>query len=97
MREASRSADLGARGRASIWRPVSRTLGACQANADQSAHGIFTDRPETLTNDSFVNLLDMDTEWKASADSEVVFEGRDPATGEVKWTGTRVDLVFGSW
>ena len=65
-------------------------------NADQSAHGVFTDRPETLTNEFFVNLLDMGTEWAASADSAGVFEGRDRATGEAKWTGTRVDLVFGS-
>ncbi|MFI6144834.1 catalase/peroxidase HPI [Streptomyces sp. NPDC051109] len=62
----------------------------------QSAHGVFTDRPETLTNDFFVNLLDMGTEWKASAAAENVFEGRDRATGEVKWTATAVDLVFGS-
>ncbi|WP_102817700.1 catalase/peroxidase HPI [Burkholderia ubonensis] len=70
-----------------------RVLGA---NVGQSAHGVFTDRPETLTNDFFVNLLDMGTEWKpVSADNDV-FEGRDRATGKVKWTGTRVDLVFGS-
>lgn len=61
-----------------------------------SPHGVFTDRPETLTNDFFVNLLDMGTEWKASASAENVFEGRDVATGEVKWTATAVDLVFGS-
>ena len=70
-----------------------RALGA---NVAMSAHGVFTNRPETLTNDFFGNLLDMSTEWKASATSEGVFEGRDRATGEVKWTGTRVDLVFGS-
>jgi catalase-peroxidase len=64
------------------------------ANVGQSKHGVFTDRPETLTNDFFVNLLDMDTEWKAS--SEGVFEGHDRATGKLNWTGTRVDLVFGS-
>jgi catalase-peroxidase len=69
---------------------------ALNANFGQSAHGVFTDRPETLTNDFFVNLLDMSTEWKASTSSEDVFEGRDRATGEVKWTGTAVDLVFGS-
>ena len=69
---------------------------ALNANFGQSEHGVFTDRPETLTNDFFVNLLDMSTEWKASAASENVFEGRDRATGEVKWTGTAVDLVFGS-
>ncbi|KOU13415.1 hydroperoxidase [Streptomyces sp. WM6372] len=62
----------------------------------RSSHGVFTDRPETLTNDFFVNLLDMGTEWKASATAENVFEGRDRATGEVKWTATAVDLVFGS-
>jgi catalase-peroxidase len=66
------------------------------ANFDQSPHGVFTDRPETLTNDFFVNLLDMETTWQATADDEDVFEGRDRATGELKWTGTRVDLIFGS-
>ena len=65
------------------------------ANAE-SQHGVFTDRPETLSTDFFVNLLDMDTEWKPASAAEDVFEGRDRATGEVKWTGTRVDLVFGS-
>ena len=69
---------------------------ALNANFDQSAHGVFTDRPETLTNDFFVNLLDMSTEWKPSISAENVYEGRDRATGEVKWTGTAVDLVFGS-
>jgi catalase-peroxidase len=69
---------------------------ALNANFDQSAHGVFTDRPETLTNDFFVNLLDMSTEWKASASAENVYEGRDRATGEIKWTGTAADLVFGS-
>jgi catalase-peroxidase len=69
---------------------------ALNANVGQSQNGVFTDRPETLTNDFFVNLLDMGTEWKASTSSEGVFEGRDRATGEVKWTGTEVDLVFGS-
>jgi len=66
------------------------------ANFDQSRHGVFTDRPETLTNDFFVNLLDMRTEWKATSEDEDVFEGRDRATGELKWTASRVDLVFGS-
>jgi catalase-peroxidase len=66
------------------------------ANYGQSAHGVFTDRPETLTNDFFVQLLDMGTEWKPSASAENVFEGRDRATGEVRWTATAVDLVFGS-
>ena len=69
---------------------------ALSANYDQSKKGIFTDRPETLTNDFFVNLLDMSTEWKQSAGSVNEFEGRDRATGAVKWTGTAVDLVFGS-
>ena len=71
-------------------------LRALDANFGQSQHGVFTDRPETLTNDFFVNLLDMGTEWKASASDENVYEGRDRGTGEVKWTGSRVDLVFGS-
>ncbi|MCH7616501.1 MAG: catalase/peroxidase HPI [Chloroflexi bacterium] len=66
------------------------------ASAGQSEHGVFTDRPETLTNDFFVNLLDIATEWKATSDSEEVFEGRSRETGELRWTGTRVDLVFGS-
>ena len=70
-----------------------RVLGA---NHDQSHHGVFTNRPETLTNDFFVNLLDMGTTWKAASPAEQVFEGRDRATGELKWTGTRVDLIFGS-
>lgn len=66
------------------------------ANYDHSDHGIFTHRPETLTNDFFVNLLDMGTMWKASAEDGNVFEGRDRKTGELKWTATRVDLIFGS-
>jgi catalase-peroxidase len=66
------------------------------ANAGQSQHGVFTQRPEALTNDFFVNLLDMRTEWKAVSDDKNVFEGRDRKTGELKWTGTRADLVFGS-
>jgi catalase-peroxidase len=70
-----------------------RVLGA---NTEASKHGVFTKRPETLTNDFFVNLLDMGTEWKAVPPAKDVFEGRDRKTGEVKWTGTRVDLVFGS-
>jgi catalase-peroxidase len=69
---------------------------ALNANFGQSLHGVFTDRPETLTNDFFVNLLDMSTEWKASVSTENVYEGRDRVTGEVKWTGTAIDLVFGS-
>ena len=66
------------------------------ANFRQSQHGVFTKRPETLTNDFFVNLLDMSTTWKATSEDEEVFEGRDRATGKLKWTGTRVDLIFGS-
>jgi len=66
------------------------------ANFEQAKHGVFTNRPETLTNDFFVNLLDMGTKWQALPGSEGVFEGLNRATGEVKWTGTRVDLVFGS-
>ncbi|MFZ0483297.1 MAG: catalase/peroxidase HPI, partial [Desulfobacterales bacterium] len=66
------------------------------ANIGQSQHGVFTKRPETLTNDFFVNLLDMSTTWKATSKDEDVFEGRDRASGELKWTGTRVDLIFGS-
>ncbi|MGH9137053.1 MAG: catalase/peroxidase HPI [Acidimicrobiales bacterium] len=69
---------------------------ALHANFRQSAHGVFTDRPETLTNDFFVNLLDMSTEWQASGSAENVYEGRDHVTGEVKWTATAVDLGFGS-
>jgi catalase-peroxidase len=69
---------------------------ALNANVGQSAHGVFTGRPGTLTNDFFVNLLDMSTEWKVSVSSENVYEGCDRATGEVRWTGTAVDLVFGS-
>ena len=65
-------------------------------NVGQSQHGVFTKRPETLTNDFFVNLLDMGTTWQATSDAGDVFEGRDRATGETKWTGTRVDLIFGS-
>jgi catalase-peroxidase len=70
-----------------------RVLGA---NAAQSKHGVFTKRPETLTNDFFVNLLDMSTEWQPSAGSEGLYEGRDRKTNAVKWTATRVDLIFGS-
>jgi catalase-peroxidase len=70
-----------------------RVLGA---NAGKSTHGVFTQRPETLTNDFFVNLLDMSTEWQPAAGAEGVYEGRDGKTGDVKWTGTRADLIFGS-
>jgi catalase-peroxidase len=66
------------------------------ANFAQSQSGVFTDRPETLTNDFFVNLLDMSTVWQKSSESDQFFEGRDRETGAIKWTGTRVDLVFGS-
>jgi catalase-peroxidase len=69
---------------------------ALNANFGQSREGVFTDRPETLTNDFFVNLLDMSTEWKVSDSAENVYEGRDRATGELKWTATAVDLVFGA-
>ncbi|MEN6329267.1 MAG: catalase/peroxidase HPI [Methanobacteriaceae archaeon] len=71
-------------------------LRVLNANFGGSPHGVFTDRPETLTNDFFVNLLDMRTEWSASPDDDNVFGGQDRATGELKWTGTRVDLIFGS-
>jgi catalase-peroxidase len=70
-----------------------RVLGA---NAGQSKHGVFTNQPGVLTNDFFVNLLDMKTEWAPSSSDEGVYEGKDRATGKVTWTGTRVDLVFGS-
>ncbi|MBL8460073.1 MAG: catalase/peroxidase HPI [Zoogloea sp.] len=69
---------------------------ALNANFDHSAHGVFTQRPETLSNDFFVNLLDMGTRWQRSATAEGILEGRDRSTGELKWTGTLVDLVFGS-
>jgi len=70
-----------------------RVLGA---NAGKSKHGVFTKQPETLTNDFFVNLLDMGTQWQLVAGSDDVYEGRDSKTNAVKWTGTRVDLIFGS-
>jgi len=70
-----------------------RVLGT---NWDQSKHGVFTDRQGKLTNDFFVNLLDMGTTWKAISEEEEVFEGRDRVTGDLKWTGTRADLIFGS-
>ena len=66
------------------------------SNYGQSRHGVFTRRPEALTNDFFVNLLEMDTAWNPSAGDADIFEGRDRKTGELKWTGTRVDLIFGS-
>ncbi|MFD0304118.1 catalase/peroxidase HPI [Streptomyces sp. NPDC127119] len=70
-----------------------RVLGT---NHDQSAHGVLTDKPGTLTNDFFVNLLDLGTTWSSTSSDQTAFEGRDASTGEVKWTGTRADLVFGS-
>src|SRR5204863_6651176 len=70
-----------------------RVLGA---NAGKSKHGVFTTKPATLSNDFFVNLLDMATEWQPLAGQEGVYEGRDRKTKQVKWTGTRVDLIFGS-
>jgi catalase-peroxidase len=71
-------------------------LRAININFDQSQHGVFTTRPGALTNDFFVNLLDMGTTWKATSDAQSTFQGRDRKTGAVKWTGTRVDLIFGS-
>ena len=71
-------------------------LRVLNTNVGQSKHGVFTKRPETLTNDFFKNLLDMGTQWKAASDAKDVFEGRERKTGELRWTGTRVDLVFGS-
>ena len=70
-----------------------RVLGA---NAGKSTHGVFTRRPGTLTNDFYVNLLDMSTQWQPSPGAEGVYEGRDRKTNEVKWSGTRADLIFGS-
>jgi len=70
-------------------------LRVLNANVGQAKHGVFTSRPETLTNDFFVNLLDMSTTWRPSA-TEGVYEGRDRKTNDLKWTGTRVDLIFGS-
>ncbi|OYV64156.1 MAG: catalase-peroxidase, partial [Actinobacteria bacterium 21-64-8] len=69
---------------------------ALNANVANSEHGVLTSRPEVLTNDFFVNLLDMGTEWQAAPGSQEIFEGRERATGALKWTATRVDLVFGS-
>ncbi|MFT5659048.1 MAG: catalase-peroxidase, partial [Gammaproteobacteria bacterium] len=71
-------------------------LRSLNVNAGGSRHGVFTDKPGTLTNDFFKNILDMEIEWKATDLSQEVFEGRDRASGNVKWTGTRADLVFGS-
>jgi catalase-peroxidase len=69
-------------------------LGA--AALGKSKHGVFTQRPETLSNDFFVNLLDMGTQWQPAAGSEGIYEGRNRKSGEVRWTGTRADLIFGS-
>ena len=66
------------------------------ANTNRSAHGVFTDRVETLSNDFFVNLLDINTEWQPTGGSDDQFEGRDRASGDIKWTATRCDLVFGA-
>jgi catalase-peroxidase len=71
-------------------------LRALNANTGQAAHGVFTARPGTLSNDFFVNLLDMSTKWSQSPTAEGIFEGRDRKTGALKWTATPVDLVFGS-
>jgi len=75
--------------------PSYLNLRALNTNYAQSRHGIFTSKPETLNNEFFVNILDMNTEWKPTA-IEGIYEGIDRSTGKVKWTGTRVDLVFGS-
>jgi catalase-peroxidase len=69
---------------------------ALNANHGQSKHGVFTDRPGTLTNDFFVNLLDIGTAWRPSASDKNVYEGRDRTTGKTKWTATAADLVFGA-
>lgn len=71
-------------------------LRVLNANVGQAQHGVFTHRPESLTNDFFLNLLDMSVTWAATSEAEEVFEGRDRKTGALKWTGTRVDLIFGS-
>jgi len=71
-------------------------LRVLNTNVGQSKHGVFTKRPDALTNDFFVNLLDMRTEWKPVSDAKDAFEGRDRKTDTLKWTATRVDLVFGS-
>ena len=71
-------------------------LRVLNANFNHTKHGVFTDRPETLSNDFFTNLLDFSITWKASYDAQDIFEGRDRKSGELKWTGTRIDLIFGS-
>ena len=79
-----------------IVQPKIDGVRALNFNGTLTAHGVFTSRPETLTNDFFVNLLDMNTEWKPTTSDAEVFDGRDRATGKTMWTGTRVDLIFGS-
>ncbi|GAK76015.1 catalase [Nonlabens ulvanivorans] len=71
-------------------------LRAMNTNYDQSNYGVFTDRPGQLTNDYFVNVLDLSTKWQSKSSADLLFEGRDRKTGDLKWTGTRVDLIFGS-
>jgi len=71
-------------------------LRVLNTNYDHAKHGVFTSKPEVLTNDFFLNLLDLGTTWKSTGESQHVFEGRDRSTGKIKWTGTRVDLIFGS-
>lgn len=71
-------------------------LRVLNTNTGQAQHGVLTNRPETLSNDFFVNLLDMSNEWKSVSKHDEIFEARDRKTGEAKWTGTRVDLIFGS-
>jgi catalase-peroxidase len=71
-------------------------LRVLNANVEQSKHGVFTDKPETLTNDFFKNLLDMNTQWTATSEAKELYEGRDQKSGDLKWTATRADLVFGS-
>jgi catalase-peroxidase len=71
-------------------------LRVLNTNYDGSTHGVFTENPETLSNDFFVNLLDLGTTWKATSKTQDIFEGKDRVTGESKWTGTRADLIFGS-
>jgi len=71
-------------------------LRALNANTNQSSHGVFTDKPGTLSNDFFVNLLDMSTQWSKSASQDGIYEGKNRSNGKLKWTATPVDLIFGS-
>ena len=71
-------------------------LRVLNANVGQSKHGVFTNKPESLTNDFFKNLLDSTTQWKATSEAKEVYEGLDPKSGKIKWTATRADLIFGS-